>query len=156
MYWQEKLDIIKKKYPSPVFRDMFRAGGDIVEKIIHKFHNATYQTFTQSDNPKDLLKSCELVKETCILDLENYLYQLEDNVNYWFFLLDTPMGNRFQVYDCRKAPLIELYYLASVQDNMKFYIVDKKYEWLLFFELDRKENTAYIYQSKANENGKKI
>ncbi|SHE78660.1 hypothetical protein [Dysgonomonas macrotermitis] len=156
MYWQEKLNIIKKKYPSLVFRDMFHSGGEVAEKIIRKFHNATYLTFKQCDDPKTLLKDCRLVKETGILELENYLYELEDGINYWLFLLNPPMGNTFQVYDCRKAPLIDLYYLASGREDLKFYIVDKKYEWLLLVEIETEENTAFIYESKANKNGKEI
>jgi hypothetical protein len=41
MYWLEKLDIIKKKYTPSDFRYPFREGGNIIEKIIRRFHIAT-------------------------------------------------------------------------------------------------------------------
>lgn len=146
MYWPEKLDILKKKYTSSEFKDMFREGGNVIEKIIRKFHNATYLTFVGSDDRQSLLKNCELIKETTILGVDNYLDELEDNTNYWLLLVKTPMGNDFQVYDCRKAPLFDLYYLSSIKEQ-EFYIVDKKYKWLLYFRINRYENNACIYRS---------
>jgi len=151
MYWNEKLDIIKKKYPAPAFRDMFRIGGEVIEKIIRKFHNATYMTFTQSDCPESLLKEGYTVREVGILELERKLYDLEEEVNYWLFLLAVPMGNPFQVYDCRKAPLLELFYWVSGNEDVRFYIADKKYAWIWFVRLNNKENTAYVYEIGSKE-----
>lgn len=151
MYWPEKLDILKKKYSSSEFRDMFREGGNVIEKIIRKFHYATYMTFTESDNRKSLLKNCELVKETTVLGADRYLDELEDNINYWQLFVRTLMGNDFQVYDCSKKPLLDLYYLSSSIKEQEFYIVDKKYKWLLYFVIDRNENNACIYKSNNEQ-----
>lgn len=150
MYWPEKLDILKKKYSSTEFKDMFREGGNVIEKIIRKFHNATYLTFTGSHDRQSLLKNCELVKETTILGVDSYLDELEDNTNYWLLLVKTPMGNDLQVYDCRKEPLFDLYYLSSIKEQ-EFYIVDKKYKWLLYFRINRYENNACIYRSNNEQ-----
>jgi len=148
MYWSEKVDLIKKTYPAPAFRDMFRQGGNVIEKIIRRFHHASYLTFTQSDNPKVLLKSSQFINEIASPQLESYLEQrLETNQNYWLFLLNTPMGKPFQVYDCQQKPLINLYYSAYPM-HQRFYIVDKKYRWLLFFEQQSKTDTICIYESK--------
>lgn len=154
MYWNEKLDIIKKEYPAPIFKDIFREGGGVIEKIIRIFHDATYMSFTQCNNLETLLKDDIEPKEMTILELENKISEsLEEDKNYWLFLIDIPMGKRFQIYDCQKKPLIDLYYMASSRlFKFRFYIVDKKYNWLYYISMDRSENTARIYKSEKKEN----
>lgn len=150
MYWQEKLDIIKKKHRAPIFRDMFREGGAVIEKIMRVFHNATYQSFMMSENPSNLLKKVDEKAEMTILEFEHtFLDILDDSTNYWLLLIDVPMGNSHQVYDCQKEALVDLYYLASSRFNrFRFYIVDKKYKWLYFYDMNREEDIVNIYKSE--------
>lgn len=150
MYWLEKLDIIKKEHPAPAFRDMFRKGGEVVEKIIRVFHNATYLTFITSEKLETLLKGEPSSKEMSILEFENLLPDLlEEDQNYWLLLVDVFMGKGFQVYDCRKQPLLDVFYMSwSRQSQLRFYIVDKKYKWLRFVDMNRNNDKVQVYESK--------
>ncbi len=148
MYWEEKIDLVKKEYPAPLFKDPFRQGGAIIEKIIRNFHNATYLTFVQSDDKRSLMKNCKLIKETAIIDVyQKEIDKLDENTNYWLLLIQMPMGEGIKVYDCQKEAISYILYLASGLNKLEFYIADKKYNWLTYFNIDRSLNTASIYKS---------
>lgn len=148
MYWNEKIDLVKKKYPYPAFKDPFREGGEIIEKVIRKFHDATYLTFTQSEEREYLLKDCMLMKETTVFDLyQNEMDKLDTNTNYWLFLINIPMDSGFKIYDCSKQALQYILYLSSGVNNPEFYIVDKKNNWIAYFTIDMNSDLVSIYKS---------
>ncbi|MBD2770252.1 hypothetical protein IC235_20390 [Hymenobacter sp. BT664] len=146
MYWNEKVELIKRRFSDLDFKDPFRSGGKIIEKIIVKLFGSTWQNFTSAANRSTLLKQGKLLK-TCTM---NELYKdelplLGSDQNFWLLLINLPMGSGFHVYDCKYEPLRELLYLSSGQNEQEFCVVDKKYSWLLLFRLNRVKNLVEIY-----------
>lgn len=148
MYWEEKIDLVKKKFPASDFKDPFREGWETIEKVIRKFHHSSPMTFTQTEDRKNLIKDCTLIKECSITSLcKDELKKLDDTTNYWLFLINMPMGSSFKIYDCRKDALQYILYLSSGQERQEFYIVHKKYLWATYFILDKQTQKAEIYKS---------
>lgn len=149
MYWNEKIDLVKKKFPGEL-KDPFRDGPEIIKKIVRKLFDCTMLNFIESENRTDLLGHCTLIKRCSLKQLyEEELPRLNNGSNYWLFLLKVPMGPDFQVYDCKYQALRELVYLSSGLDEQEFCIVEKKYTWLLFFKIDRPNNTVTIYKIES-------
>ena len=143
MFLEEKIDLVKKRFPQPEFKDPFRSGEKIKEKIIRQFHNSTPLKFYQSTDRKSLIKDCVLIKECCVNEFYKVeLEKLDDVSNYWLFLITE---NR--VYDCQKASLRYLLYLLSGQEKQEFYIMHKKYFWTVYFRLEKEKNIVEIYKS---------
>ncbi len=148
MYWSEKIDLVKKKFPTTDFKDPFRSGGGIIEKIIVKLFESTWLNFSESENKATLLKQGEYIKSCTVKQLyKDELPLLDKDKNFWLFLIKLPMGSNLQVYDCKYEPLRELLYLSSGQNEQEFCIVDKKYSWLLYFKVDRIKDLAEIYKT---------
>lgn len=149
MYWNEKIDLVKKRFPDG-FKDPFRAGPEIIGKIVARLFRCTMLNFIESENRAELLKHGTLTKCCSPGQLYNdELPQLDNGSNYWLFLFKVPMGPDFQVYDCKYPALRELIYLSSGQDEQEFCIVDKKYAWLLFFKINRAHKTVEIYNAES-------
>lgn len=147
MYWNEKIDLVKKKFPDE-FKDPFRAGPEIIKKIVAKLFESTLLNFIESENRAGLLKHGTLTRHCSLKQLYNEeLPRLDNGSNYWLLFVRLPMGSNFQVYDCKYQALRELVYLSSGQDEQEFCIVDKKYAWLLFFKIDRPKDTVEIYNA---------
>jgi len=149
MRFEEKIDLVKIQFSQPKFKDPFRSGGKIKEKIIRQFHNSTSMKFYQSTDRKSLIKDCFLINQ-CSIDkfYKEELEKLDEDSNYWLFLIAEQ-----RVYDCQKASLQYLLYLLSGQEKQEFYIVHKKYFWAVYFKLDNEKNVVEIYKSG---NGKTI
>ena len=148
MYWSEKIDFVKKNFPATDFKDPFRSGGEIIEKIIVKLFESTWLNFSESENKTTLLKQGEYIKTCTIKQLyKDELLHLDKNKNFWLLLIKVPMGSNYQVYDCKYEALRELLYLSSGQNEQEFCIVDKKYLWLLFFKVDRTKDIVEIYKT---------
>ena len=148
MYWSEKIDLVKKKFPVSDFKDPFRSGGEIIEKIIVKLFKSTRLNFSKSENKAALLKHGVLIKTCTVKQLyEEELLHVDKDRNFWLLLITLPMGSNFKVYDCKYDPLRELLYLTSGQKEQQFCIVDKKYAWLLFFKVYRIIDVAEIYKT---------
>jgi hypothetical protein len=125
MYWSEKLDLIKKKFPKE-FKDPFKAGPGIVEKIVAILFKSTLLNFIASENRAALLKQGSLIRRCSLKQLYNEeLPRLDNGSNYWLLFVNIPMGSSFQVYDCKYQALKELVYLSSGQEEQEFCIVDK-------------------------------
>lgn len=151
MYWREKIEILKSKFQPSDFKDPFINGRVVVDKIRTIFFTATSRNFIQAENRPSLLKSEYTLKCCNVRDLhERELISLNDESNYWLLLIDIPMGDSFQVYDCKYQPLRELLYLSSGLSNQDFCIVDKKYLWLKYFRIDSQENRVEIYSTIAS------
>nr|WP_295874751.1 hypothetical protein [uncultured Chitinophaga sp.] len=149
MYWSEKLDLIKKNFPDG-FKDPFRAGPEIVEKIITRLFKSTLLNFISSENRAALLQHGALTRRCTLKQLYNEeLPGLDNGHNYWLLLVKVPLGNRFQVYDCQYQALRELLYLSSGQDEQEFCVVDKKYAWLLYYRIDRPKGIVEIYHAES-------
>lgn len=148
MYWSEKIDLVKKKFPARDFKDPFKSGAEIIEKIIVRLFESSWHHFSASENKVALLKHGELIKTSTVKQLyDEVLPQLRKDKHYWLLLINLPMGAKYQVYDCKYEPLRELLYLSSGQNEQDFCIVDKKYSWLLFIKIDRHADLVEIYKT---------
>ena len=58
------------------------------------------------------------------------------------------MGADHQVYDCQKAPLMDLVRILSYAITHGFYIADKKYKWITYFNYEQETNTFALYKSE--------
>lgn len=60
MYWNEKIDLIKKQFPPNLFRDPSYEGREIVEKIVLKLHHSTLSGFRRSEDRAALIRNGSL------------------------------------------------------------------------------------------------
>jgi hypothetical protein len=151
MYWNEKIDLVKKKFPSE-FKDPFRAGPEIIKKIATILFETTLLNLMESEDRAGLLKQGTLTKLCSLKHLyHEELPRLNNGSNYWLLLIEVPMGSNFQVYDCKYQALKELVHLSSGQDHQELCIVDKKYAWLLFFKIDRTKDMVKIYNAERSK-----
>ncbi len=145
MYWQEKIDLVQRKFPPPLFKDPFHNGKRIIEAINRNFQCSPAHPLSKKQD-KLPLKEAVLLRQMSIEEFyKNELDRLPLNMNYWLLLMEMPMGYGPRVYDCQKDALRYLLYLSSGLDEQKFYIVDKKYEWAIY--INRYKNITDIYQS---------
>ncbi|GAB2843229.1 hypothetical protein [Ferruginibacter profundus] len=148
MYWSEKVDLVKKRFSATDFKDPFESGGGIIEKIIRKLFESTWANFFEAENKATLLKHGQLIKTCTVKQLdEDQLPHLHKDKNYWLLLIMLPKGPNLQVYDCKFEPLKELLYFSSGLKEQQFCIADKKYSWLLFFNVDRIKDVVEIYKT---------
>ncbi|MFA6058242.1 MAG: hypothetical protein WC756_08575 [Taibaiella sp.] len=146
MFWIEKIQRVKNKFPPSSFKDPFREGNKIIEKIIVRLLNSTWLNFHNSLTRETLIRNGRLLKTCTIKQLyTDELPRLDIDINFWLFLVNIPLATDFRVYDCKYEPLRELLYLSSGQPHQEFFIVDKKYSWLLYFKVDKMKDSVEIY-----------
>ena len=147
MHWNEKIDLVKKKFPATDFKDPYLSGGGIVEKIVVKLFETTMLNFYKSEHKAKLLKNGIFIKTCTVQQLyKDELLYLNTGKNFWLLLMSVPMGSPLQVYDCTFEPMRELLYFSSGQLEQEFCIVDKKYSWLFFFKIDNSKNFVEIHK----------
>lgn len=148
MHWNEKIDLVKNKFSPAEFKDPFRTGKNIIDKIIQKLHNASFQKFEQTVDKETLIKDGILLKTCNVQQLyKEELPKLPKDNNVWLLLVQVPMGSGLKIYDCQYEALRELVYLSSGLSKQDFYIVDKKYAWLLYVKIDHESDLVSIHQS---------
>jgi hypothetical protein len=139
MYWQEKTDILKKKFRQSDFRDPFNDWPEVLKKIEEKFivrTNSNYHFSNWRDNLKNRIYLRTIPRQGIYTELK----KLNKDVNFWVVVTfgNDPTSNNW-VYDCKIYSMEALLSIASGD----FYIVEKKYKWMVFFEMDReKEEVA--------------
>ncbi len=148
MYWNEKIDLVKKQFPAPQFKDPYQSGIQVIEKIIRNLFQTTRFHFSASENRVELLKDAALIK-TCTT---KQLYDVEiplitKSKNFWVLIINPPRGQILQVYDCQYEPMRYLLQISSGTDKQEFCIVEKKYAGMLFYAIDHVQNTAAIYKT---------
>lgn len=105
MFWSGKIDLVKKKFPMADFKDPFRAGAIIIEKIIVQLFGSTWLNFLESENKVALLKHAIYIKTCSVKQLYNdELPHLDRDQNFWLLIMKPPMGPNIQVYDCKYEP----------------------------------------------------
>jgi hypothetical protein len=149
MFLEEKIEHLKRRFPTTDFRVPFTDATGILKTIESKFikvkdvqadPNNLRQRFSQwSSNVKNKVG----VMSTGIADYGNWLDKLDSNANYWMVITtDESALAKHLVYDCKPTALAALASIAQTN----FFIIDKKYEWFILFELDKLNQTATIYK----------
>lgn len=129
MFWQEKIDQIKKTVSRGDFRDPYTEGLDILKRIHDKFlttgkldYNEGFVNWTSGRKDKIELRELPLAN----LGLE--LAKLDQAQNYWIVLVSTRLDSI--VYEAKPGVIRTL----ATQWKESFYVGDKKYNWLVQFK----------------------
>lgn len=149
MFLEEKIDYLKRKFPATDFRVPFTDATEILKVIESKFikvkdvqgdlHNLS-QRFTQWNST---IKNKAKVMSLSATDYSDWLDKLDSHANYWMVITtNESASSKHLIYDCKPNALAAL---ASITQT-NFFIVDKKYRWFSFFELDRLSQTFTIYK----------
>ncbi|AYB33342.1 hypothetical protein [Chryseolinea soli] len=142
MYWEEKIERLKKTTDPKDFRDPFTEGLDILKKIHDRFLTTYTLDYNEGfQNWPDGLKDKEKVKELLPPHLHWELTVLDPKQNYWIVLAEALPGKTARVYDAKPAVILTLVSLWQVD----FYIGDKKYNWLVHFK--RSPDNVAIYKA---------
>lgn len=145
MFWQEKIQVIKSRFPSSHFKDPFRHGNGIIENILLRLLNTSWLNFHNSTNKAELLpESTPRLLPLAYLYTEALL-EIEDEKNYWLLLVHVPLASDFRVYECRKIAMKALLSQCTPEPIREFYIVDKKYKWLRYFRADKMKGVVEVY-----------
>ncbi len=149
MTFEEKIDRLKHKFPELDFKDPFIYGIEILKSIERKFIVTKDVRYDLNNLRPDYAKWSENIKNKIEIisidtkDLNQWLIKLDPNSNFWIVLTPGPVtSGKNLVFDCKPNALVDLYYMTQ----MSFFLVDKKYSWLLFFELGKMKTTT-IYKS---------
>lgn len=142
--------MLKKKISTPDFKDPFTVGTSILKSIEKKFiatkdlardlNNLRQYHSNWADNIKHKME----IRSIDLNDHNSWLEKLEQDTNYWIVITSrfTPSA-KHHVYDCKPSALITL--IGNLQSD--FFVVDKKYKWLLYFKVDEHTKTATIFKS---------
>ena len=149
MFIEEKIEWIKRSFSSVDFGVPYIHAGSILksierEFIIAKDLNKDLNNLSQNQNHwPDNIKHLTRIKSIDMWDHTEWLAKLDSNTNYWTVLTGGRLSStKHMVYDCKPNALTSLYFLT----RNDFFIVDKKYNWFTYFEIDKANNTATIYK----------
>ncbi len=143
MYWEEKVDRLKKEFSSSDFGIPFTEWQDIFKKIEANFIIKNNSNF-QHTNWSGCIKHKNLIKQTSTRTLSSELDKLDRDKNYWAVLtIGTQPTAKQLIYDCKPTVISRLAMLSGAD----FYIVDKKYAWLSYFHIDNDKQEIEIYKS---------
>ncbi len=154
MYFAEHIERLKREFPSSDFRVPFTEATEVLKKIEKKFIKVKdVQTDLNnigqycSDWAENLKNKTEL-KNINIFQIKEYLDRLDQNKKYWTILASkSNPSTKYNIYDTKVNSMIAL--LNIRLDD--FFIADKKYEWLIYFQIDRERQNSTIYKSGDNK-----
>lgn len=138
MYFEEKIDKLKKETDPADFRVPFTEWSTILKKIEDKFivkENSHY-SFSNWDNR---LKDRKRIKKILTTNTDSELDRLDANQNYWVVLTRDRFDFKNLVYDSKPTVIKRLLELWDGD----FYIVHKKYNWLTFFKRDNTDTEVF-------------
>lgn len=147
MYFEEKLDILKRHLSDQDFKDPYLSGIKILKSIEKKFIVVKDIRYDLNNLESGYTKWSENIKNKTEMksfstsDLPQWLKSLDPSTNFWMVVMPYPGTNSKYVYACKPNALLALLFISW----KSFFLVDKKYNWLLFFELAEGKTT--IYQS---------
>lgn len=143
MFWEEKIDNLKKEFTQTDFHSPFTDWPKILKKIEAKFiikPNSIYH-FTNWENN---LKNKTYIKTTLHTTTHEEIKRLETDKNYWVVVVN---GNyptaKHLVFDCKVNSLRALLSFISAD----FYIIDKRYNWLVLFKTDYEKGEVKLFKS---------
>ena len=150
MFLDEKIDRLTQEFSAADFKVPFLDGNSILKSIETEFIatkdltkdlNNLRQHF---NNWADNIKGKVEIKS---VDLDNqgaWLDKLDRNTNYWTVIANQHSPSlKHLVYDCKPAALVAL--LSVIQDD--FFVIDKKYRWFSYFQVNKPTNQATIFRS---------
>jgi hypothetical protein len=147
MFWEEKIDLLKKNFSQTDFRDPFTEWLEILKKIESKFiiKNNANDHFT---NWSSCLKNSILVKTIPTKYIPKEIQKLNRATNYYVVIVtgNSPTSKQL-IYDCKPNSMEFLLSMAPGH----FYIIDKKYKWLTFFKINPDNIEASILKSGVQE-----
>jgi hypothetical protein len=129
MHWEEKIDKLKKETDPADFKVPFTDWSTILKKIEDRFvikENSDFH-FSNWDNR---LKDKRQIKTILTTNFDGELERLDSNKNYWIVLTKDKADFKNLVYESKPTVIKTLSRLW----NGDFYIVDKKYNWLIYFK----------------------
>jgi hypothetical protein len=150
MFFEEKIDRLKRKFPPTDFKVPFTEGSSILKSIetnfiiikdLNKDLNNLRQYF---NNWADNIKHKTEVKSIDLNNHNAWLDKLDSNTNYWMVLAyGNSQSHKHLVFDCKPHALIALFYIT--QDD--FFVIDKRYKWFSYFQVNKQTNKATIFRS---------
>lgn len=148
MFFEERLESLKKHFSPHDFKVPFVNGSDILTAIEQRF-------IIYKDIAGDITNLAQyhsnwavnVKSKTHILTVRaDKLYEslllLDGDSNYWVVLGDDHMAKHL-VFDCKPIAIKALIAVA----RCNFFIVDKKYRWFSSFECNGPSGTIQIYKS---------
>jgi len=140
MYWEEKIDWLKKEYAPADFHVPYTDGQSILRKIEACFiERNNSATISWSKN----IKHKHLLDKVSLAQFDQFLNKLDVGTNYWIVVFDDRLTVKQMIYDGKPAVISQLASMAGGS----FFIVDKKYTWLTWFHLDRDKQELTVYKS---------
>jgi hypothetical protein len=154
MYFEEHIERLKKEFSSSEFRVPFTEATEVLKKIENKFIKVKdIQTDLNNigqycSNWTENLKNKTEIKNIDIFQIKEYLDRLDQDKKYWTILASRKKpSTKHYIYDTKLKSMVAL--LNIRLDD--FFIADKKYEWLVFFQIDREKQISTIYKSGNNK-----
>jgi hypothetical protein len=141
--WEEKIDHLKKQFNSTEFKVPFTDWFEILKKIESKFivkQDSNYEFTNWAENIKNKI----FIQSVNLESLPNQIDRINENQNHWVVVVmnNGPTGKQY-VYDCRPKAIAGLTSIAPGD----FFIIDKKFGWLTYFERDDTSSRFSIYKS---------
>jgi hypothetical protein len=131
MYWEEHIDILKKRFLQSDFQDHYTDWPTILRSIESKFivkRDSNYHFTNWIDN----IKNQSLIRTIPRDKIKAELDKLNSTTNYWLVVTGNTPTSKLLVYDCKLTPMNAI--ISLTKDH--FFIIDKKYKWLVFFQAD--------------------
>jgi hypothetical protein len=126
MFWQEKIDYLKKRFGPKAFRDPFRHGIGIRERIFARFFEVDFLENEESWELKEAL----FIRSVGSPDFWQREWKvLATDERYWLLIAHPPNGGSFQVYDGNTDALQAVIQMGSTGGD--FFLVEKKYNRLI-------------------------
>ena len=143
MFWEEKIDQVKKKFSQDEFRVPFSDWSGIMKKMEARFVISSKPDY-QYTNWSEGLKEKVVLRKIAHQAIPTVISTLDPATNYWVVIVlgDASMAQQF-VYDCKPAAIEHLAAIAPGD----FYIGDKKYQWLVHFKMDQTENAVTLIKA---------
>lgn len=150
MYFEEHIERLKNEFSSSDFRVPFSEATEILKKIERKFikvkdiqtdlNNIGQNCSNWAENLKNKIE----LKNMNIFQIKEHLNVLNHDEKYWTILASSnnPSTKNY-IYETKLNSIIALLNIR-VDD---FFIADKKYEWLIYFQIDKEKKNSKIYKS---------
>jgi hypothetical protein len=140
MFWEEKIDGLKKETDAKDFKVPFTDWSTILKKIENKFIVLENSNYLFS-NWADRLKNKTKIKEFLTVNSDQEIEKLDNDQNYWIVLTKNRADSKSLVYDSKPKIIAKL---VGLWDG-DFYIVEKRYNWLAFFK--RRQDDMEVFKS---------